>query len=44
MEDTLNCIVLTILAGGAVVSLIVAFTLAVWAGRNKKLRNKTGDL
>ena len=35
MPDTLNCIALTILSGGAIVGLIVAFALAIRAGQRR---------
>jgi hypothetical protein len=45
MGDTLNCIVLTILAICAGLAILIpAFAFAIRAGRNKKLRNKTEDL
>ena len=44
LEDMINTLAMSILAGGFVlVVFIVSFILAIASGRNKRIRNQTED-
>ena len=44
LEDMVNTLAMSILAGGFVVAtLVAAFALAIASGRNKRIKNETED-
>ena len=44
LEDTVNTLAMSILAGGVVIAtLVAAFALAIASGRSKRIKNETGD-